>query len=59
MQVLQVDSQGWQHADVLLDLAGIEERFLPAEKEMLGHVARTRLPGRQVRLRWPGDAWPA
>lgn len=56
LQVLQVDSKDWRHDDVLLDLDGIEGRFLPAEKDLLGQVARFRLQGRRVTLRWPGDA---
>ncbi|RYF17731.1 MAG: hypothetical protein EOO30_05895 [Comamonadaceae bacterium] len=56
MQVLQVDSRAWPHEFVLLDFSGIEDRFPATEKELLGHVARCRLLGRRVTVRWPADA---
>ena len=55
MQVLAVDSATWRHEDVLLDLGGLQARFAPAEKELLAHVARSRLRRKTVQLRWPGD----
>lgn len=55
MQVLQVDSKAWRHEAVLLDLGGIEGQFLAAEKELLGHVARCRLLGRRITVRWPAS----
>ena len=55
MQVLAVDSATWVRDDVLLDLCGLQVRFRPAEQELLAHVARSRLCGKSVQLRWPGN----
>lgn len=55
MQVLAVDSAGWQQDAVLLDFSGVQARFGTAEKELLAQVARSRLRGKTVQLRWPGE----
>jgi hypothetical protein len=52
LHVLEVDSATWRHDEVVLDLSGLKSVFSPAEQELLGQVARTRLPRKQVQLRW-------
>jgi hypothetical protein len=52
LHVLEVDSANWRHDNVLLDLSGVKSIFSPAEQELLGQVARTRLPRKKVRLQW-------
>ncbi len=55
MQLLAVDSAAWGHEDVLLDFRGLRVLFVPAERELVAHVARCRLRGKSVQLCWPGE----